>query len=80
MPACRCPDVGGECREAFRPRKLRGGQWEFGEEELHHTVEQVRLVGHVTVEGHGRDTEALGKTGHGERVEPLFVGHRQGLG
>ncbi len=80
VPAGRCPDIGSECRQTLRPGKHRRRHRKLGEEELGHAVEQVRLVGYVTVEGHGRDTEALGQASHGDRVEPPLVGYRQGLG
>lgn len=80
MPPCRRPDVVGECGETLCPGKLRGGRWEFGEEEFNNAIEQVGFVDHVTVERHGRDAEALGETCHGDRVKSLLVGHRQGLG
>ena len=47
--------------------------------QLHQPVEQVGLVGHVAVEGHGSDPQALGDRGHRERLDALFVGHGKHL-
>ena len=60
------------------PVERVGGQGDLGDDEVDHAVEHVVLVGHVVVERHRFDPEPQSELAHGQCVDALLVGKRDG--
>ena len=70
----RLPGVPGVALPPAEPG-VRQGALAVGP--VDHQLEQLGPAGHVGVERHRADPEVLGQTAHGQRLEPVGVGHRQ---
>ncbi len=56
------------------PAVVRRGQFDLGEDQIDHPVQQVLLVGHVVVQGHRLDPDGLAQLAHAERLQTAGVG------
>ena len=54
--------------DRLHPVALPVGQLPLGEHEVEHPVEQIVLVGDVTVEGHRLEPELIPEPAHGQRL------------
>ncbi len=56
------------------PLLARRGQFDLAEDQIDNAVEQVLLVGHMVVQGHGLDPDGLAELAHAERLQTAGVG------
>jgi hypothetical protein len=60
--------------DAVPPVLVWASGFDLAHDVVDHRVEELVLVGHVLVERHGDDVEALGQVAHAQRLDADLVG------
>ena len=71
---------GGDCAGVHRsaPPVLRGGEVDFGEDEVNKAGKDRLFIGYVVVDRHRLDPNAVSQLSHGERVGAFRISKFEG--